>query len=151
MSLNSSVILTQISLINYKKFIFQIYLNSQITIIRNLFTWNKIQRKSLFFWETLWHLSVHFSPRTKKKHSNVQMTTVCTGSELDLKDLLQTSFTLSWTTVMKLLRDDVSTAWPKQYRTPPMSELTTVLWSHVGRSCLVKELKWRHVCICICL
>lgn len=35
---NSSVILTQISLINYKKFILQICLNSQTTIIRNLST-----------------------------------------------------------------------------------------------------------------
>lgn len=134
-----------------QKSLYYICLNSQIIIIRNRSMWNKIQWKSLFVWEALWHSNVQFSPRTKKKHSNVQMTTERTGSELDLKVLLQTSFTLSWTTVMKLLRDDVSTAWPKRYRTPPISGLTTVLLWHVGRSCWVKELRWRHVCICICL
>lgn len=74
------------------------------------------------------------------------MNTECTGSEQDQDNPTPRLFTLTETTVKNKRDGVVSTVCPKLFRTPLMLGSTTVQWSHVERSCLAKELKWRQVC-----
>lgn len=74
------------------------------------------------------------------------MNTECTGSERDQDNPMLPLFTLTETTVKNKREGVVSTVCPKLFRAPLMLGPTTVQWSHVERSSLVKELKWRQVC-----
>lgn len=113
---------------------------------RNQFTWNKLRRQCQSTQAAPWLSSVHFSPITTRTEASAQMNTECTGSEQDQDNPTPRLFTLTETTVKNKRDGVVSTVCPKLFRTPLMLGCTTVQWSHVERSCLAKELKWRQVC-----
>ena len=146
-----SLFATTYLILNCSIFIFILWFTQIIKISRNTSMSDKVRRLRQSSRETRWLSSVHLSPWTKKTWSSVQVNTVCTGSEPDQDSPIPASFTLRAAGEMDQRRRAASTVCPKLYRTPQMLGLTTALWSHVERSCLVKEPKWRWVRVYSCV